>query len=153
MTGLFARQTATAPSAAKFFSAPTHTNVVVLNFSGDGTGTGADKPDIDADSSSDWIYPHQAATCIGMYWIVNSGDTSGPVYGQIRGETGGAGATQYAIYKDDAATSPSTEGHASTETSQVIGFIQSTMIPYEFRLYNASGSNAAEVTLYLVYDA
>ena len=98
---------------------------------------------------STWYYPGNARS---MYWISSDAtpDANSKVYLCMRGAAGGAGATQYAILKDDAPTTPAIDAHASTVSSMIAGQCPGNMIPHEFTFYNDSNTEV-DITLYINY--
>lgn len=98
---------------------------------------------------STWYYPGNARS---LYWIASDGtpDGASKVYLAMRGAAGGATASQYAILKDDAPTTPAIDGSASDVAAMIIGQCPGGMIPHEFTLYNDSNT-AVAITLYINY--
>ena len=96
-----------------------------------------------------WIYPGNARSILWISKAATPG-ASEKIFMVMRGYEGGATASQLAIFKDDAPTTPAQDAHASTQTSMIIGQCPQSMIPHEFTLHNA-GSSEADITVYINY--
>jgi hypothetical protein len=98
---------------------------------------------------STWYYAGNAKS---IFWVNKAGTpgTGEKVYLAIRGASGGATDTQYAILKDDAPNTPAVDGNASDVAAMIAGQCPGNQIPHEFTFYN-DGASAASITCYINY--